>query len=122
MKVTKVFFNKFKKGNMLGFASVTLADGEDEITITGIRLMQGPKGMFIGFPSNEYVDKESGEKKYKDICFPTTGETRGKIQNAIVSKYKNVNGNSNEDVPKKGPRKSHEPIDMDNDDPEDLPF
>ena len=122
MKVTKVFFNKFKKGNMLGFASVTLSDGTDEITITGVRLMQGPKGMFIGFPSNEYVDKKSGEKKYKDICFPTTAETRGKIQNAIISKYKNSSGSFDDDTPKKGLRKSHEPVNRNDDDDDNLPF
>jgi len=68
MQVKLESFRKFESGNLKGFGSVTLEDGDTAITLNDLRLMTktGEYGefFFIGFPSSEYKDK-NGTKKYK---------------------------------------------------------
>ena len=60
---------------------------EGGFRVTGIKVCQGSKGLFIGMPSNSYTNSD-GEKKYTDIFFPTTKESRDALTKEVISKYK----------------------------------
>ena len=60
---------------------------EGGFRVTGIKVCQGSKGLFIGMPSNSYTNSD-GEKKYTDIFFPTTKEAREALTKEVISKYK----------------------------------
>ncbi|MBP3796271.1 MAG: SpoVG family protein, partial [Ruminococcus sp.] len=60
---------------------------EGGFRVTGIKVCQGSKGLFIGMPSNSYTNSD-GEKKYMDIFFPTTKESRDALTKEVISKYK----------------------------------
>ena len=60
---------------------------EGGFRVTGIKVCQGSKGLFIGMPSNSYTNSD-GEKKYTDIFFPTTKESRDALTKEVLSKYK----------------------------------
>jgi len=69
------------KGNQLGFASVTLGDGELEFAITKIRIMAGKNGPFVAMPS--YKDGN----EFRDICYPKTKEGREALNNTVMDAY-----------------------------------
>jgi len=60
---------------------------EGGFRVTGIKVCQGNKGLFLGMPSNSYTNSD-GEKKYTDIFFPTTKEAREALTKEVISKYK----------------------------------
>ncbi len=60
---------------------------EGGFRVTGIKVCQGSKGLFLGMPSNAYTNSD-GEKKYTDIFFPTTKEAREALTKEVISKYK----------------------------------
>ncbi|MBO5575441.1 MAG: SpoVG family protein [Ruminococcus sp.] len=60
---------------------------EGGFRVTGIKVCQGSKGLFIGMPSNSYTNSD-GEKKYTDIFFPTTKEARDALTKEVISRYK----------------------------------
>lgn len=60
---------------------------EGGFRVTGIKVCQGSKGLFLGMPSNAYTNSD-GEKKYTDIFFPTTKESRDVLTKEVLSKYK----------------------------------
>lgn len=60
---------------------------EGGFRVTGIKVCQGSKGLFLGMPSNSYTNSD-GEKKYTDIFFPTTKEAREALTEEVISKYK----------------------------------
>ncbi len=66
------------------FADVSFEGG---FRVTGIKVCQGSKGLFLGMPSNSYTNSD-GEKKYTDIFFPTTKEAREALTKEVISKYK----------------------------------
>ena len=68
------------KSKIKAFAKVIL---NDQFTISGIRVIEGIHGPFIGFPQ-EYNKDDS---KHYDICFPTTSELRSYISSQILDQY-----------------------------------
>jgi DNA-binding cell septation regulator SpoVG len=70
------------KEQLRAFADV----GIGEITINGLRLMEDPKGYWIGPPQNTYKDK-SGKTKYSLIVEFSEG-LKKKIKEAVVHEFK----------------------------------
>ena len=60
---------------------------EGGFRVTGIKVCQGSKGLFLGMPSNSFTNSD-GEKKYIDIFYPTTKEARDALTKEVISKYK----------------------------------
>ena len=60
---------------------------EGGFKVTGIKVCQGSKGLFLGMPSNSFTNS-NGEKKYIDIFYPTTKEARDGLTKEVISKYK----------------------------------
>lgn len=78
---TKVYPIAEPKNNTVAFASVTI---NDMIGINGIRIVSGEKGLFAAMPR-----MKDSEGKYRDICFPVTGELRKKLNEVILDEYSN---------------------------------
>ena len=130
-EITKVTFTPFNKegNNLKGFASVTL---DDELVLTGMRLISGNKGLFVSMPSALWQSDE----EYHDIYFPITKELREAITEEIVEAYKNQKKKAKEEKEeKKSGKKSSksksskskkrpepEDDDDDDDDDEDIDF
>lgn len=82
MKITdtKFFPIKAKDSKVKAFASVTL---DKAICITGIRIIDGSRGLFISFPQQKGSDEE-----YHDVVFPVTKEAREGFSKKILDAYK----------------------------------
>lgn len=109
MEITNVNFRPYSKpgNNIKGFASVTL---DDELVLTGIKLVKGSKGLFIGMPSEQWASDE----EYHDIYFPITAELREDLTEAIKQAYKD----SGKDDSKKR-SKSRKKVQKDDDEEDD---
>ena len=67
------------KGNVVGFASVTIGD---MVAIQGIRVVNGEKGLFAAMPS-----AKDSKGEYRDVAFPTTSELRKQLNDAVLGAY-----------------------------------
>lgn len=74
--------------NMKAVASITI-DGE--FVVHDIKVIQGNDKLFIAMPS-----KKDGNGDFKDIAHPINTATRTKIQDAVLAKYEEVIGNTEE--------------------------
>lgn len=90
MNITDVRVRPMDKAdsNMKAVASITI-DGE--FVVHDIKVIQGNDKLFIAMPS-----KKDGNGDFKDIAHPINTATRAKIQDAVLAKYEEVIGNTEE--------------------------
>lgn len=69
-----------KMGKMLGLATVVL---NDQLTIRGIRIMDGEYGMFVAYPNDPFYKGED----LRSTVFPITRALREHIENCVLEKY-----------------------------------
>jgi len=80
MRVTDVRLRRMQpEGRMRAYASVTL---DDEFVIHEMRVIDGPKGLFVAMPSRRAVTGE-----YRDIAHPITAQARQAIQTAVLQAF-----------------------------------
>ena len=73
--------------NLKAFAKVIL---NDQFIISGIRIVEGKNGLFLGFPQD--YDKE--QKKGYDIAFPITAELRTYFTESVLMQYQGTVNNA----------------------------
>lgn len=90
MNITDVRVRPMDKAdsNMKAVASITI-DGE--FVVHDIKVIQGNDKLFIAMPS-----KKDGNGDFKDIAHPINTATRTKIQDAVLAKYEEVIGSTEE--------------------------
>lgn len=64
----------------------------DLLYITGCRIIEGSKGMFLSWPSRKVAKKDGSGDEYKDICFPASKESRDSIQTQVLASYEEQTG------------------------------
>jgi len=69
------------KGNLLGFASITI---NDSFVVDGFPIRQGKNGIFAGMPSRP---DESAKGGYRETAFPITAEFRTMLNDLICGAY-----------------------------------
>lgn len=81
MEITSVRIFKLNQPDnaLKAFATVTL---DDELALTGIKVIDGKKGLFVGMPARA---NEEGE--YFDIFYPVTAELREELTTAVLDAY-----------------------------------
>ena len=89
MNITKVNVFKNSGGSKIVANATVVID--DCLWLTGIKVIEGSEGYFIGFPS-----KKVGEE-YKDIYFMNKA-TKAEVQDAILAEY---NGDSDKEHDKR---------------------
>lgn len=83
MKVTDVRIRKISsEGKMKAVVSVTF---DDQFVVHDIKIIEGQNGPFIAMPS-----RKMGEGDFRDIAHPINSDTRGMIQEAIFSRYEEL--------------------------------
>ena len=82
MIITDVRVRLFENKSLKGFADVTL---DESLALTGIKIIDSAKGLFVGMPSSLGSDD-----KYYDIYYPITKEFRETLTDAILDEYDKV--------------------------------
>jgi len=87
MKITEVRITRLESdGKIRAMASVTF---DECFVVTGLKVLEGSNGLFVSMPSRKLPDGT-----YKDICFPVTRDTREAIQEAVLARYIEPEGES----------------------------
>ncbi len=71
---------KQEKGCILANASVDLGGC---FAVTGIKIVEGKDGPFVAMPQ-----RMGRDKKYRDVCFPTTAAMREAINTVVMDAYR----------------------------------
>lgn len=79
----EVFPLRERTGKLMGYARVLIAD---QLQLTGLRIFDGSKGLFVSYPNDPY---HKGEE-YRQIFFPTTGAFRSAVEEAVLQKYEHM--------------------------------
>lgn len=86
-RIMKIECGKMYKNqtNPVGNTSIKI---EDCFVVTGVKVMQGQKGLFVVMPSRKTNETdENGRTVYKDVCFPVTKEARDQITEVVLKAY-----------------------------------
>ena len=82
--VTNVRVFPFKEGVNMGhikaLAKVVL---NDQMQLTGLRVVDGENGLFVGYPNDPFYKGD----EYRSIFFPITKECREHIEKRVLEKY-----------------------------------
>ena len=81
MQITDVRVRKIEaEGKMRAVVSITI---DDEFVVHDIKVIEGEKGLFIAMPSRKSADGE-----YRDIAHPLNSDTRERLQQMILDRYR----------------------------------
>lgn len=56
---------------------------EDQLQLTGMRIVDGSNGLFVGYPNDPGYKGED----FKSLFYPVTKELREHIEHAVLAKY-----------------------------------
>lgn len=68
----------------VALATVTI---DDCLVLTGLRIVNGKKGMFVSMPQRKLSKPDKNGNEYADIFFPVTHDFREELNNAILDEY-----------------------------------
>lgn len=87
MNITTVKIYELNKDKLKAFASITL---DEEFVVTGLKVLEGNNGYFVGMPSRKNTKPDDGTKDYKayiDTVYPVSKASRNELQNTVLQAY-----------------------------------
>ncbi len=85
----RIFPVNNKKSNCCAMVSVTLAN---VFCISGIKIMDGSKGLFVAMPS-----AKNKKDEWHDICYPITKEFRKVMNDSILNAFESLGEDDDDD-------------------------
>ncbi|MBI4161380.1 MAG: septation regulator SpoVG [Acidobacteria bacterium] len=82
MEITEVRVFPVQEEKLKAFVSIIF---DDCFVVSDIKIIQGNNGMFISMPS-----KKRKNGTFRDIAHPLNNETRRKIEEKVLAKYREV--------------------------------
>ena len=82
MQITEITIRPCNDGWIRGYVDIVF---DDCLKIEGIKVIKGPNGLFISFPTRKQRDGT-----HRQLAFPANAETRQIIQQAILAKYEEI--------------------------------
>ncbi|HNQ78705.1 MAG TPA: septation regulator SpoVG [Acidobacteriota bacterium] len=80
MKITEVRIRTVTSDKLKAYASVIF---DECFVITDIKVIEGPKGLFLSMPS-----KKKRDGKFRDIAHPLNTDFRKYMEDAVLDEYK----------------------------------
>jgi stage V sporulation protein G len=85
MEITKVEVRPMRnEGNLKAFCSVVF---DDVFIVHSVKIIQGKESLFVAMPSQEVKNGE-----FRDTAHPIDNDFRLKIEEVVLSKYREVVG------------------------------
>jgi stage V sporulation protein G len=82
MQITEITIRPTNDGVVGAYVDIVF---HNCLKVEGIKVIKGPTGLFISFPS-----KKQRDGTYRDLAFPANAETRMMIQRAILAEYEKI--------------------------------
>ena len=70
---------------------------DEVLCIHKVHVINGEKGLFIGFPNTGEMRIYKGQQRYFDIVHPITGDFRQYVEETILNKYNSIVADINEE-------------------------
>ena len=86
MQITEITIRPCNDGWVRGYVDIVF---DNCLQVAGIKVIKGPTGLFISFPSRKHRDGG-----HRQLAFPANAQTRMIIQQAVLSKYEKIAGES----------------------------
>jgi len=90
MEITQIRVFPVEEEKLKAFVSVIF---DDCFVVSDIKIIQGTSGLFVSMPS-----KKRKNGTFRDIAHPLNNETRRRIEEAIITKYREVVADAGGDV------------------------
>jgi len=90
MEITQIRVFPVEEEKLKAFVSVIF---DDCFVVSDIKIIQGTSGLFVSMPS-----KKRKNGTFRDIAHPLNNETRRRIEEAIIDKYREVVADSGGDA------------------------
>lgn len=71
-------------GKIRAYATITFTNG---MKVEGFKVIQGSKGLFVGSPSVQKKNKETGDMDWRDVVFFPEEEDRKAFSEAVLEHY-----------------------------------
>ena len=82
LNISHIRIKRFEdKGNFKAYVDITIASG---LMIHGLRILEGPEGLFLTMPSK----KEKDGSGYRDIAHPISLEIKEELEALVFEEYK----------------------------------
>src|SRR5215475_431959 len=88
MQITEITIRLTKEGLVRSYVNIVF---DNCFMIEEIRVIEGPKGLFVSFPAERPSDGT-----YMELAYPADAKTRQMIQAVILAEYKKVVAESDE--------------------------
>jgi stage V sporulation protein G len=82
MQITQVNIRTANEHLVKGYVDIVF---DNCFMIEEIRIIKGPRGLFVPFPA-----KKQGDGTHRQIVYPANAETRNMIQRVILAEYEKV--------------------------------
>src|SRR4030095_4493276 len=86
MQITEIRIRPTNDGVVGAYVDIVF---DNCLKVEGIKVIKGPTGLFISFPS-----KKQRDGSHRNLAFPANAETRRMIQRARLAEYENIVGAS----------------------------
>ena len=80
MKITEVRIRTVTSDKLKDYAKVIF---DECFVVTDIKVIEGPKGLFLSMPS-----KEKRDGKFRDVAHPLNTDFRKYMEDAVLDEYK----------------------------------
>lgn len=88
MKVTRVKIDSLTPSEKLKATCTVVLD--DSLCIHHIHVIEGDRGLFIGFPNTGSMKLFKKSKRFVDIVHPCSDTLRRDITTAVLEEYNNI--------------------------------
>ena len=82
MQITEIAVHPIKEGLVRAYVTIVF---DNCFMVEEIRVIEGPRGLFVSFPA-----KRESDGTYIELAYPANAETRQMIQGVILAEYKKV--------------------------------
>ena len=91
MKVTRIEIKPLSNNREVGRLADCTIVLDDCLQVNHIHIIKGTKGLFVSFPNTGETRLVNNQRRFSDIVHPVNTELRSHIEEAILSKYREMN-------------------------------
>lgn len=86
MKITEITIDPINDGLVRAYVDIVF---DNCLKVEGIKVIQGPTGLFVSFPA-----KKQRDGTHRQLAYPADAKTRMMFQQVILAEYETIVGGS----------------------------
>jgi len=95
MQITEITVDPTNDGLVRAYVDIVF---DNCLKVEGIKIIQGPTGLFVSFPA-----KKQRDGSHRQLAYPADAKTRIMFQQVILAEYEKIVGGSDPVLPRRSP-------------------